>query len=415
MKYDSIIIGGGLAGLICGIRLQRSGKRCAIVSAGQNAMHFSSGSFGLLYRNEDGTPVTEPLEAVASLSEEHPYSKIGAEKVVSYARELKDFFASCGITVVGNPERNSYMLSPLGIAKPAWLALEDVSLMGAASDKIGNKVLVINLKGYLDFNTSFIAASLEKRGSSCRIVDIDIDALERLRQSPSEMRSVNIARVMDQEAVRRKVIETVRLKRREEDTVVLPSVFGLWTADSMRDVRDSIGVNVVFIGTTPPSVPGIRSQMQLKKAFEFAGGTFLFGDEVVEAPISDGKVEYLLTTNLGDTKLEASEYVMAAGSFFGKALWATPEKVVERLMGLDVIYPESRSDWYDRDFYAEQNYLGCGVRTDGDFHPLKDGKAVSNVYAIGSVLGGHNPLELGCGAGVAIMTAMAVSDKIMEG
>ena len=90
MKFDSVIVGGGLAGLVCGIRLARAGRRCAIVSSGQSALHFSSGSFDLLNALPDGTAVTNPAEAVAETirqAPDHPYAKIGAERFAALADE----------------------------------------------------------------------------------------------------------------------------------------------------------------------------------------------------------------------------------------------------------------------------------------------------------------------------------------
>ena len=90
MKFDTIIIGGGLAGLVCGIRLQEGGYKCAMVSTGQSALHFSSGSFDLLATLPDGTPVEHPLEAMSRLESPHPYARIGADNIARYDREFPE-------------------------------------------------------------------------------------------------------------------------------------------------------------------------------------------------------------------------------------------------------------------------------------------------------------------------------------
>ncbi len=427
MKFDVILIGGGLSSLVCGIRLQKAGRRCLMVSAGQNALHFSSGAFGLLGSLPDGTAVQYPLEAIPSLPAGHPYAKIGVGKIAEYAAMAPDFFESCGVHLVAaapadpvlRTVRNGYRFTATGTMKPAWLAMSEVAFFPteeALRDSDGAPVesaLIVNFAGFLDFNARFIAEGLEKNGIRCRLETVRIDDVERLRKNPSEMRSVNIARVMTREQNWKGFAYQVKELMKGEDMVVLPEVFGLGGELIPQWLSEMIPAKVTYVGTMPPSVCGIRTQMRLKEAFESAGGTFLLGDEVLDPEVEDGRVLCVRTSNLGSMRLVADSYVLASGNLFGNGLTAAPGEFREPVFGLDVDYPSDRSDWYDPDFFAKQNYIGVGVKTDGAFHPYIAGRVVENLYVAGSEVGGCNSLAEGSGAGVAIMTAFKVADGIL--
>ena len=421
MKFDTILIGGGLSSLVCGIKLQKAGRKCLIISAGQNALHFSSGAFGLLGRLPDGTEVREPLMSLAFLPEEHPYSKIGTDKVAEYVAGVPSFFAECGIElhpVQGAEGKefpvNGYRMTPMGTLKPAWLAMKDVTLLSSKDEVLGHKALIINFPGFLDFNTGFIAESLEKRGIGCRSAGVSIEDVENLRKNPTEMRSVGIARVMNRESNWKEFGHKVRDLVDGEDLVVIPEVFGLGDQVITQWLREMIPAKVMFIGTMPPSVPGIRTQMLLKRAFESAGGTFLTGDTAVDPVVEDGRVTGIHTQNLGSICLSADNFVLASGNLFGKGLEATPDKVVEPVFGLDTDFTADRSGWCDESFFAKQNFTGFGVLCDREFRTFKDGKLLGNLYVIGAEAGGCNPLYEGSGAGVAILTALRVAECILS-
>ena len=417
MKFDIVLIGGGLSSLVCGIKLQKAGKKCLMVSAGQNALHFSSGAFSLLGKLPDGTDVAEPLSAVETLPSEHPYSKIGKQRLSEYVASVPGFFSDCGVALhpveATETIHNGYRITALGTLKPAWLAMDDVTLLASKDEKIGEKALIVNFSGFLDFNTRFLAEGLEKRGTECRIESVKLDEVELLRKNPAEMRSVNIARVMNHESSWKAFAHKVQELLNGEDVVILPEVFGFEEPVIMQWIKEMIPAKVVFIGTTPPSVPGIRTQRLLKKAFEAAGGTFLMGDEAIDAAFDGERVASIRTANLGELRIEADTFVLASGNLFGKGLVASPDAVKEPVFGLDVDYPAERKDWYDEKFFARQNYTGFGVKTNGDFKPLRDGKVVPNLYVVGSEVGGCNPLAEGSGAGVAIMTAFSAADSIL--
>lgn len=373
MKLDTVIIGGGLAGLTAGIRLQKEGKKTAIISAGQNALHFFSGSF---------------------------------ESIGEDSGEFVDFFAEAGVRL---HYREGVRLMPMGKISPASLSLEDVSIFPEGG--LPRKALIVNFLGYHDFFSSFLAEGLEKQGCDCRIRFIRIEEMERLRESPSEMRSVHIARIMDK--AWEKVVQEIRVLLRDEDTVILPQVFGLKDASVPAKIRENIPARVVFVGTLPPSVPGIRTQLQLRRRYEVLGGTFLMGDEAISAETEGAKVLSVSTKNLQGHPLEADSFILASGGFFSKGLSSNPEKVWEPLFGLDVEALEDRNQWYEPDFMKDQPYMGFGVKTSPEFKGLKGGVPMDNLYIAGSILGATHP-ELGSGAGLALRSAFAVADLIAK-
>ena len=372
MKYDTLIIGGGLAGLTAGISLQKAGQKTAIVSAGQNALHFFSGSF-------------ETLEEDA---------------------RVRELFLEAGVRVHNG---KGWRLMPAGTFAPACLSLEDITLFPEKTMK--GKVLIVNFKGYPDFFTSFLAEGLEKAGAQCRVGLIDLPEMEHLRLSPSEMRSVNIARVVD--GLWEKVVSELRVLHKDEGLILLPQVFGLKDPQVPERIRGAVPARVAFIGTMPPSVPGIRTQIQLKRRYEVLGGTFLMGDEVNSAAVHDGIVSSVTTRNLDSSRLFARDFILASGSYFSKGLSALPDRITEPLFGLDVDYCPSRNDWYRKDFFADQPYMAFGVKTTPELHPFIGGEPVRNLYAIGSILGLTRE-DLGQAAGLAVRSAFLAVDQILQ-
>lgn len=410
MKFDTVIIGGGLSGLMCGIRLQSNGAKCAIVSAGQSALHFSSGSFDLLNRLPDGTPVEQPAEAVGSLPAAHPYSLLG-RKFTHYAHMARETLAQCGILVRGDMERNSLHLTPMGTLKPSWLTLADFDTYRSAGEFRGKTVRILNFAGFLDFNTAFVAEAFESCGARCSIGSLTIAEIDRLRVNPTEMRAVNIARVLDRPEVFGRFVEMVKRHAAEADTVVVPATFGLDSTEQTGQLREAVPT-ATAVPTMPPSVPGIRTQQQLRRAFERLGGIFMPGDTVVEAEIGENRVRKVRTANHGEVALQADNYVLASGSFFSKGLVAGMRRIAEPLFDLDVTFDADRTAWYDPRFFHRQNYLSYGVAVDEEFRARKQGRTIGNLYVAGSVLGGFDPIREGCGAGVAMLTALHVADKM---
>ncbi len=417
MKFDSVIIGGGLSGLMCGLRLAGAGQRCAIISSGQSALHFSSGSLDLLAALPDGTAVENPAEAIAALavqSPEHPYAKIGAERFAALADEAAKLFGEAGGGVSGSAVKNHYRLTPMGTLKPTWLTMEGYVRSDAADKLPWSSAALFNAEGFLDFYSQFISDELRKIGTQCTLHTFNLPALENIRRNPSEMRSANIARIFDREE---NLVELARIIADEvgdAEAVLLPAILGIDRCDGVRYLTGRVGRPVSVVATLPPSVPGIKNQIALRRKFERLGGVYFLGDTAEGYEEKEGRITAVHTVNHGDMAFEADNYILATGSYFSRGLVAGRDGIREPLFGLDVACAADRSEWYDRDLFAAQPFEKFGVATDGCLHGLRGGRAIDNLYVAGAGLAGFDPVKEGCGAGVSMLTALAVADCILK-
>lgn len=417
MKFDTIIIGGGLSGLISGIYLSQRGQRCVIISSGQSALHFSSGSFDLLNNLPDGTSVQKPLDAISELVKQaptHPYAKLGETKFKELAQQAEEFFKNAGISTQGNHEENHYRVTPMGTLKPTWLTLKNLLISENEKCLPIQHPGIFNITGFLDFYTRFIADEFLKMGAKCSIHSINFPALENLRKNPTEMRSVNIARVFDKQENIKELARILKAESGNCDSIILPAITGLNREDVVDYLRKEINKPIYLLQTLPPSVPGIHTQQKLRSVFQQNGGVFMLGDNVLCADIKGNRISQIYSFNHGDIPFVGQNFILATGSYFSQGLIASTEKIYEPIFDLDVTFTPNRTQWYNSDVFDTQPYQSFGIKTDSTFRCTREGKIFENLYAAGAILEGFNPLKEGCGAGVSILSAMYIAEQILS-
>jgi len=418
MKFETIIIGGGLTGLLCGIRLAKEGVRCAIVSTGQSALHFSSGSFDLLNRLPDGTMVDNPIEAVNELirqNPEHPYSRIGVERFATLAAEATSLLVEEGIDVEGDALHNHFRLTPVGYLKPTWLTISGYVRSEHADKLPWQRIALFNITGFLDFHPQFLSDAIRRFGGACSQHTIDLSALQTLRENPSEMRSTNIARVFDRVEVLEELARIIKESAGDADVVMMPAVLGIDRNDGAKRLTSMVGRPVRMVATLPPSVPGIQTQIALRRYFQQLGGIYMLGDTAVNYNIENDMIKAVYTVNHGGDPLFADNFVLATGSYFSRGIETTAEgKLTESLFGVDTLYLSERKSWYNRDLFETQPFERFGLAADSEQRALRGGHSIRNLYVAGAGLAGFNAVKEGCGAGVSMLTALFAASRILQ-
>ena len=424
MNFDVAIIGGGLAGLTCGIALQQQGKHCVIINNGQAAIDFSSGSMDLLGQLTSGQKVQDFCKSFADFSQQlpqHPYSLIGQNKVIEKAQAFEQLAKSLKLNLMGSTEQNHLRVTPLGGLRPTWLSPNSVPTVQGNEPFAYKSIAILGIEGYHDFQPQLLADNLKQNPqfAHCELTTgyLNIPELDQLRDNAREFRSVNIAQLLEHKLAFRDLVKEIQMASQGAEAIFLPACFGLDDQRFFNSLNESVGAAMFELPTLPPSLLGIRQHKQLRHHFEQLGGLMLNGDKALRATFEQGKVCEIYTHLHQENAIRAEHFVLASGSYFSNGLVAEFERIYEPVFESDIVgckdfNQNDRLSWTANRFSAPQPYQSAGVIINANCQVQKNGEFVENLYAIGNVIGGFNSLELGCGSGVAVVTALTAAEHI---
>lgn len=394
-RYDTIVVGGGAAGLVAGIALLERGQRVALCSSGRSCLNYFSGSFDLYAEGLEG--IERLLLQEGSM---HPYAKVGAERIVRYSQRIKDIFASAGVPLRGSAEKNEYRLTPLGVFKPSWLTLEGFVTFEELETLACESVCVVGVDGYLDFNPEFVARGFRRRGIKCACHSVSLSDVRKSALCP-------IGKALAEELARAIVAEVG-----DGDLVLLPAIFDMYNREAYDALVGVVGKRVGLVPTASASLAGESVQRALKGRFVALGGELFENERVVAVDVAEDVATSIYTSS-GAT-LGADNFVFATGGFFGGGIVGSPERVYEQLANLDVVAAANRVDWTSEKLFSAQPFEKFGVVADDGLHPSKEGVVIRNLYAVGALLAGADGVGEGSGGGIALCSALLAVEEIVK-
>ncbi len=404
-----LVVGAGLAGLACALRLADEGVPVTVIATGAGSLQLGGATIDVL--GYAPALVSRPLDALSSLAADHPYSLLGRDRIAAAATWLAGRLPA--IDLRGTADENLLLATALGAVRPTALA---PAAIAAGDLRRGGSVVFASVHAVRDFFPALVAAnvaaaaavSVETR-SAAATVDVRGDA---------DASSLALARALEQPDQRARVTAALRSAIGTADgaRVGLPAALGIdHHAEVAAAVSDALGAEVFEVPTAPPSVAGIRVYRALIAELRTRQARMIVGSTAIAAERDGGRVTALEVKVSGRTRRFAAEaVVLATGGLATGGIELHRDGLHEPVLGLPLADDPGELRYEDGAFH-EQPIDRAGVRVDAHMRPLDAGGAVihRNLHAAGALLHGAVPWRELSGNGLALATGVAAADAVL--
>lgn len=409
---DILVVGSGMAGLMAAIVASGQGKRITLLSRGCGSLNIGSGCVDVLGYVNGQAVEGQPLDALDSLPERHPYRLVGKEGVEEALKTLCAVSARHGAPLEAAANGNRRVPTILGTLKPTCLTLP--SCRGELLETAAS-ALVVSVEGLKDSHPALVTSQLRRYPHLAAVTWHEAHLENPIPGAHRNLSPLDIARYVESPEGTAWLAAGLRkaLRATPADVVLLPPVCGLSNA-AWEAVAAAVPVPLVEMPTLPPGVGGLRLYTALKSELQARDVDMVENALVTEAEC-DGKhcAALVAETACGRRRFAAKAFVMATGGFMGGGFLSSPGEARETVFGLPVLQadgsplPARPEDWSDQNIFGNHAFASAGVMVNAAMSPLRiDGApALNNVFFAGRSVGGYDFASEKSGNGVAVATA----------
>lgn len=406
-KTDVLVVGSGMTGLVAALTAAGRGRSVRLVTRGAGSLAVSGGCVDVL-GYVDGKPVRgDPLAAVSSLPEEHPYRIMGVEAVAGALDFFTGLCREYSLDLGNDVGKNLWIPTIIGTFRPSFLCppAMDRNVLSEV------ETLIIPHMPWLKDSHAFMAREnlqCRRRFGNKRFLLPEIAS--PLPSSRRSLTPLDVARRIDDARGEDWLLE--RLARHTapyaEDgaAILLPPILGLNRhAAVRRRLSAELGCVLVEMAVSPPGVGGLRIREMLVRALEKADVPVVENARITGARVQGRECKSLVCDALGkESEIEADAFIIATGGFLGGGHVAVPGAAREAIFDLDLGAPSAVEAWSSPEFFGPQPYARLGVKVDRRLNALSPaGKALwENVFFAGRALAGYDFIMEKSGNGVAL-------------
>ena len=403
MKSDVIIIGSELDAFVASIRLNELGFSTRIFSSGKGSLLYSLGNIKILNLIETNIEKKSPFSLFDKLNLNHPYNIIGKENV---KKSIDWFF---GLNFFNRLKINQYdyninTLSPIGLKIPcAGLYYKQICF----NDIENKEVSIIEFDNYKDFHSELIAKSIKKIAKSIEIIKIQQPDVSK--NSDSSSLAISFDNLENPE----NYFNSLKKRLNKDSSIVIfPAVLGLNKYIKIIQTAEKIlNKKCVEAPTLPPSIPGIRLNLDLEKEV-MKHNNLHKGSIITQSKIENNKCLSLLD-NFERTFTADTFIVSNGGILMGGIKVYSNGDIKEKIFNPKI---QNNNHLLKEKSSLSLNALQTsGVVTNNKLNPfLDDDSIIKNVFYTGRNLANWNPSTEFSGEGVSIASGWYAANNIAE-